>query len=466
MLVDIFAEYAHDDATRELPGDVIHHAKRALLDWFSALLPGTKVSPAINLIRSYAPELGYGKSSLPGFGTTAFPGTAALINGSASHSVEFDDIFRDAIYHPGCPTIAAALAVAEDQRKSGLELLRAITIGYEISTRIGAAIQPSHYRFFHTTGTVGCFGSAAAAAVLMAPQDANVARHALATAASFAAGLQQAFRSDAMTKPLHAGHAAWVGVTAGTTAANGVTGALDVLEGDAGFGAALSQNPRWESATEGLGEHYNITQITQKNHGCCGHTFSSIDAALLLQQQHKIDPARIKSIVVQVARIPITVTGRFEPTTGYECRFSLPYVVAHALLYGSVRLDAFSAERISVPAIRDLMKKITLSEDPKMTAQFPNMRSARVLITMQDGREFEYFQAHRKGDPELPLSDTELNDKFHELVSPVIGEPAANSLLEQLWNVEKLRLVDLKLATLESISLRPQHVAATRQGAR
>jgi 2-methylcitrate dehydratase PrpD len=468
MLVDIFAEYAHHDATRKLPDDVIHHAKRALLDWFSTLLPGTKVSPAINLIRSYAAELGYGKSSLPGFGTMAFPGTAALINGSASHSVEFDDIYRDAIYHPGCPTIAAALAVAEDQRKSGLELLRAITIGYEISTRIGAAIQPSHYRFFHTTGTVGCFGSAAAAAVLMAPQDANVVRHALATAASFAAGLQQAFRSDAMTKPLHAGHAAWVGVTAGTTAANGVTGALDILEGDAGFGAALSQNPRWESATEGLGEHYNITQITQKNHGCCGHTFSSIDAALLLQQQHKIDPARIKSIAVQVARIPITVTGSFEPTTGYECRFSLPYVVAHALLYGSVRLDAFSAERISDPAIRDLMKKITLSEDPKMTAQFPKMRSARVLITMQDGRKVEHFQAHRKGDPELPLSDTELNDKFHELVSPVIGEPAADSLLEQLWNVEKLQLVDLKLATLESISptLRPQRAAATYQGAR
>jgi 2-methylcitrate dehydratase PrpD len=162
------------------------------------------------------------------------------------------------------------------------------------------------------------------------------------------------------------------------------------------------------------------------------------------------------------------VTGSFEPTTGYECRFSLPYVVAHALLYGSVRLDAFSAERISDPAIRDLMKKITLSEDPKMTAQFPKMRSARVLITMQDGRKVEHFQAHRKGDPELPLSDTELNDKFHELVSPVIGEPAADSLLEQLWNVEKLQLVDLKLATLESISptLRPQRAAATYQGAR
>ncbi len=258
MLVDVYAEYARHDAGCELPPEVIHYAKRALLDWFSALIPGTRVSPAVNLVQAYAAELGYGKSSLPGLGTVAFPGTAAWINGSASHSVEFDDIFRDAIYHPGCPTIAAALAAAEDRGRSGLELLKAITIGYEISTRIGAAIQPSHYKFFHTTGTAGCFGGAAAAVTLIAPQDANAARHALATAASLAAGLQQAFRSDAMTKPLHAGHAAWVGVAAATGAAHGVTGALDILEGPAGFIAALSEVAPSPRFTEGLGEHYNI----------------------------------------------------------------------------------------------------------------------------------------------------------------------------------------------------------------
>lgn len=156
---------------------------------------------------------------MPGLRTTAFPATAAWINGSISHTVEFDDIFRDAVYHPGCPTIAAALAVAEDRGSSGADLLRAITIGYEISTRIGVAVQPSHYRFFHTTGTVGCFGSAAATAALLDGANPDVMRHTLATAASFASGLQQAFRSDAMTKALHAGHAAWVGVTAGLGAA-------------------------------------------------------------------------------------------------------------------------------------------------------------------------------------------------------------------------------------------------------
>src|SRR5438132_1413011 len=105
-------------------------------------------------------------ATVVGHGTTAFPATAAWINGSASHAAEFDDIYRDAVYHPGCPTISAALALAEDRDASGEAFLRAVVAGYEVSTRIGAAIQPAHYRYFHTTGTVGCFGSAVASALL------------------------------------------------------------------------------------------------------------------------------------------------------------------------------------------------------------------------------------------------------------------------------------------------------------
>ncbi len=109
-------------------------------------------------------ELGVGASTVVGHATTAFPALAAWINGSASHAAEFDDIFRDAVYHPGCPTIAAALALAEQADASGTDFLRAVIAGYEVSTRIGAAIQPAHYRYFHTTGTVGCLGAAAAGA--------------------------------------------------------------------------------------------------------------------------------------------------------------------------------------------------------------------------------------------------------------------------------------------------------------
>ncbi|MEK9950616.1 MAG: MmgE/PrpD family protein, partial [Curvibacter sp.] len=200
MIIDQLAAYAQRESARPLPAEVTHHAKRALIDWFAALFPGIALAPGPQLMRTHAAELGSGKSSLPGQRTTAQAATAAWINGSISHAAEFDDIFRDAVYHPGCPTIGAALAVAEERGASGADLLKAITIGYEISTRIGVAVQPSHYRFFHTTGTIGCFGGAAATAALMDGTNPEVMRHALATAASFASGLQQAFRSDAMTK--------------------------------------------------------------------------------------------------------------------------------------------------------------------------------------------------------------------------------------------------------------------------
>ena len=435
-LLESIAAYGARDAVRELPPPVIRHAKRALIDWFAALYPGTRVSPATNLVRAHAAELGLGRSSLPGFGTTAFPALAAWINGSASHSVEFDDIFRDAVYHPSCPVIAAALALAQDRGRGGGELLNAITVGYEISTRIGVAVQPSHYKYFHTTGTVGVFGAAAAGAALVAPGDAVVMQHALATAGTFASGLQQAFRSDAMTKPLHAGHAASVGVQAAMAAGAGVTGAQDILEGQAGFGAAMSEGAKWERALEGLGERYNITRITQKNHGCCGHAFAAIDAALELRPRAK--PADIERIEVRGYRATLDVAGILEPRTAAEAKFSTPYLIAHALIHGSVRLDAFDDDRRRDPQLLALMRKTTLAEDPALTATFPNQRAAHVAIVMRDGTRLEHFAPYRKGDPEAPLSDADIDAKFMELVGPVLGEKESRALLAALWKLDSL----------------------------
>lgn len=445
MLLDEFSRYCAAESTRELPANVVHHAKRALIDWFAALYPGTLVAPATALVEAHRDELGHGRSNLPGFGTTAFPALAAWINGSASHTVEFDDIFRDAIYHPGCPTVAAALAIAEHTGASGAELLRAIVIGYEVSTRIGAAVQPAHYRFFHTTGTVGVFGAAAAAAVLLAPGRADVALHAMATAASFAAGLQQAFRSDAMTKALHAGNAAEVGVRSAQAAARGVTGVANILEGEVGFGAALACNPDWKGATSGLGLDYNIGRITQKAHACCGHTFAAVDAVVALRDTPGFDARTIRSVEVDTYQVALDVTGNGEPRTAFEAKFSLPYVVSHALLHGSVRLNAFEPGRLEDRALRTLMERVRVKADPVLSAGFPTMRSARVRVALADGRVLEHFSPYRKGDPEAPLSDAEIDAKFLELVAPVLGAAAADRLLGQLWRLDTLPVSGLEL---------------------
>jgi 2-methylcitrate dehydratase PrpD len=441
-VAETLGQYAADERTASLGPDVRHAAKRALIDFFAALLPGTALPPATLLIRGLADEIGHGRAYLYGDGRRAPLRTAALINATASHTIEFDDIFRDAVYHPGCPVIGAALAAAQARGASGDALLRAIVVGYEVSTRIGVAVQPSHYRFWHTTGTVGTFGAAAAVASIL-DADASATAHAIATAGTFAAALQQAFRSDAMSKPLHAGHAADAGAMAALGAAQGVTGALDVLEGPAGFGAAMSTGADWSRATAGLGRDYNITRMTVKNHGCCGHSFAAIDAALALQAEHGLAPEDIERIRIGSYRASVDVTGRQDVSTPFEGRFSSPFVVASALVHGSVRLDGFTEERLRDPRVQALTRRITVELDPQCEADFPGRRSARMEITTKNGRTLSRYQPTRKGDPDDPLTDDELVAKYTELASPVIGSARAKSLLDAIWGIDGAAETDL-----------------------
>jgi 2-methylcitrate dehydratase PrpD len=415
QVVARYAEWATGWRSQPIPAEVAHHARRAVIDWHAALYPGSVVPPSTLLKR-------------------AFPATdartVALINGAAAHTVEVDDIYRDGIYHPGAPTIAAAHALGFARPN----FLRAVIVGYEISTRIGALMGRAHYQYWHNTGTIGCFGAAAAAAELL-NLDARAFAHALATVATFAAALQQAFRMDSMSKPLHAGRAAEAGVTAALAAREGVTGSLDILEGDAGFGRAMGDNPDWERALVGLGRDFHITRMTFKNHACCGHTFAAIDGALALQSRMGVRPGDIERVDVGTYRAGVEVAHYAEPRTPAEARFSLRYVVATALTHGSVRLAAFDSPRLMDPATRALMHKVVPAVDTELDAAFPKQRAARVAITTRGKRE-ELLQPTRKGDPDLPLTDAELEDKYMELAAPVIGRAAAQELLARLWRLE------------------------------
>jgi 2-methylcitrate dehydratase PrpD len=434
-VVERFAAFAEEQRKRPIGPQVLHHAKRAVIDWHAALYPGSVVPPATLLERALAEEIGRGESHLAD-GRRSGVRAAALINGAAAHTAEVDDIYRDGIYHPGAPTIAAALAVAQSRGASGEAFLRAVIAGYEISTRIARAMGRAHYAYWHNTGTIGCFGAASAAAEVLGLDRTRFA-HALATVTTFAAGLQQAFRSDSMSKPMHAGRAADAGVIAALAAAEGVTGALDILEGEAGFGRAMGDGPDWEAALAGLGEDFNICKMTFKNHACCGHAFAAIDGALALKAKMGVTAAEIARVRVGGYRATLEVAGIAEPATAAEARFSTPYLVATALTHGSVRLAAFEPPRLEDEGTRSLMKRVELELDAGIDAAFPAQRAARVAIEARDGRRGEHLQPTRKGDPDLPLSDAELEAKYLELAAPVLGEEKARALLARLWKLER-----------------------------
>ncbi|TAJ91030.1 MmgE/PrpD family protein [Reyranella sp.] len=429
-----FGVYAASVSKADLPADVIHAAKRCVIDWYATTLPGAIEAPATMLEKALADELDRGEATLM-LGRKAAVRTAALINGTASHTVEFDDIYAPAIYHPGSPTIAAALAVGQARGASGDAFLRAVIAGYEVSTRIGAAMGRAHYKYWHNTGTIGPFGAAAAAG-LLAGLDGRQQGHALATVATFAAGLQQAFRGDSLSKPLHAGHAADAGVLAALSAEHGLRGAPAILDAAGGMGEAMSNGPDWAAATADLGRTYNVKRITVKNHGCCGHAFAAIDGAMALQAQHKFAAVDIVSIDVGGYSATVDVTGNYLHGTPAAAKFSLPFLVASALVHGSIRLDAYTSQRLGDATVGALMKRIKVALDPEIDALFPRQRAARLKVKLADGRVLEHFQPHRVGDPDLPLSDRQLDTKFIELAVPVIGEVSAAKLLARLWALE------------------------------
>jgi 2-methylcitrate dehydratase PrpD len=435
-VVERFAAYAASVQAAALPPEALHAATRCLVDWFAATIPGGIEPPATLLTEAFVEEIDHGRAQLVPSGRRATARAAAFINGAASHTIEFDDIYRDAIYHPGVVTVPAALALAQSRGLSGAALLRAIVAGYEVGTRIGVAVNPAHYEFWHTTGTVGCFGAAAAAASALG-LDAGRTAHAIANAGTMAAGLQQAFRADCMGKPLHAGHGAEVGVTTALAAERGVTGALDILEGARGFGQAMSRNVDWEAALATLGTRFHIASMTQKNHAACGHIHAAIDAVLALREKHHLTEESVKRVTARTYGKALEVAGNTEARTVFEAKFSLPYCLAAAMVVGSVRVDAFTDERLKDPAIRRLMSRVEMAVEPKLDAAFPSQRAAVVEIETSDGRHFSHYAPTRKGDPDSPLSDAELNDKARELIAPLLGAAATAALLDALWNIER-----------------------------
>ncbi|MBB4188696.1 2-methylcitrate dehydratase PrpD [Sinorhizobium terangae] len=424
----ILAAAAVDWTTCPLTAEVEHHARRSVLDWFAALIPGCANGPALMLAAAMASERGKGCAVSYVDGGTGAPRHAAMLNGTASHTAEFDDIFRDGGYHPGSPTISAALAVAQDVGATQEQFLRAVIGGFEVGCRIAMALQPSHYRNWHITATVGTISAAVSTAMLMGGTAETIA-HAIAIATSFAGGHQENLQGEGVTKPMHSGHAADAGVLAGLAAAAGITGSLNSLHAPHGYAAATSDcTGNWDVGLEGLGDWTPITRMTFKNHGCCGHIFPTLDGLIVMQGQHGFSRQDVKSITVRGYGPTKSICDRLHVESARDARFSLQYCSAALLMLGGVRRAAFTPEVLVNQEIRAFMPRVMVIEDPEIAALYPRRRQARLRVELNDGMVLEHHQETRKGDPNDPLTDAELIAKFDELVTTVLDEISCEAL--------------------------------------
>ena len=427
-LADFVVETAFDD----LPDGVTEHAKMCILDWMGVALAGS-LEPPSRIMASIIEEMaGREEASVVAMGFRTSCPNAALANGVMGHSVELDDIHEEAILHPAVPVIPAALSMAEREDASGKDLITAVTLGYEVEIRIGRAAAPSHYDFWHPTSTCGTFGAAAAAGKLLGLDEESMA-HAFGIAGTGAAGMVEVFGT--MSKPFNAGRAAKGGVMAALLAGRGFTSSTRILEAERGYLRATAGAVDLEGITRELGSDFEATKNIFKRHSSCGHTHGAIDAVLEIAERNDIKPDDISKIMVGTYPIAKSIVGdRYEPSTVDDAKFSLPYCVAAALIYGKVTLEEFSEEKLSNPFLLDLSKKVETYVDP----EFVNARlgPAQVRISTRNGEEHRTRVVKPKGYPENPLTETELETKFRALSSLVLNHGRIEDLLKTVNDLE------------------------------
>lgn len=446
MLAESLADIALE-AADALGSDAVEAAAvRTLVDWFGVAVGGAE-SPAARALLTALGARDGDVRLLGSSGRRVSAETAALIHGTAAHALELDDIYAPGIYHPGAPTIAAALAAAERFDMSGRDFVRGVVAGIEIGCRVAADLGATHYRHWHTTGTVGTIGAAVAVAVMRGAARAHVAQ-AIAVSGTMAAGLQQTFRRDGVTKPLHSGHAAQSGLIAALGAIEGLTGALDILEGASGLAAATGVTTPWDVSRAPLDSALCIENLTVKPYPCCGHTFAAIDAAIELHARG-IRPDDVASLTVETYTTAIDTAGIPAPNKPSEARFSIPFTVATALEAGRVTQDSFAQARVIDPHRAEFLPRVTLRAAADFDGAFPARRGARVVAELVSGERLTAQVADRLGSPQNPIGSSALDAKFDDLVVPGLGEQQSAELRRAISGILTLPSIrDLPLTRL------------------
>ena len=325
-----------------------------------------------------------------------------------------------------------------------MAFLRAVVLGYEAALRIGEAVNPSHYRHWHPTGTVATFGAAVAAGHLIG-LDAAQMLDALGSAGTQAAGLWEFNASGAMSKTLHPGKAAMNGVLSADLAKLGFTGAATILEGPRGFFAATTQEHDPSRVTGGLGEVWKISENGYKLYSCCGHTHTAVDAALELRAQQGWTAGRCWEQVREVR--PFTygpgweIVSEQRPKTPYQAKFSLAYVVSAALLEGAVGLEQFSAGRfgpqgVTEPAIAELLSRVHPQVSPDLTRMYPAAWPVRLEVELMNGSILQGGGDFPRGNMENPVTTGALEDKFRALIEPRFGPQVCEQALDLVCHLE------------------------------
>jgi len=436
------AEFVAALTFADLPDEVVEHAKWVVRDSIGVLIAGMR-EPEVAALAAYAARSAPGPCTLFGHPGTTTPEWAAMVHGTAGTSLEMDEGHAFARGHASIHAVPPALALAQPHKLPGKDALTAVVAGYEVAARAGVA---THLRKgVHPFGAWGVLGAAAVGAKIAGLDGKGVAE-VLELAASYAItpSFETAYQG-ANVRNTYAGIVNFLGLSAATFYGLGFRGEVGGLQ--TAFGEILGDRFNPEALIEDLGERYEIMRGYFKPYSACRYAHGTIDALLGLTREHPVMPQQIRSI--QVATYDIAAGLREpEPTTPLAGRFSIPYVVATTLSLGTAGPEAYSLKHLGDEAIRALAARVEVVEDPAFTKLTPGKRPARVTLTLTDGTELQHTVMGSKGDPDQPMSEQELTDKFFSLVQPSLREEQARQAWQMLADLEHLPDLELIEATL------------------
>lgn len=415
-MTNLFIKNIRFLSRNSIPIEIYHQAQNCFLDYLAVTIPGSKVlSPKF---LDYIQSCGYGSmcSTIIGLNQKADMQSVALINGMSAHVIELDDGHRQGALHVGGTVFSALLAVAEKENLSSEDFLYGAIIGYEVSVRLACAVQPGNkLRGYHATGTCGTVGATMGIAAALGFDEGQM-KSALSAAVTCAAGMLEMQEDNADYKPLNVGRAAMDAVSAAYLGKARFTPPFDAIGGKRGFLKVMTDTPKTQFITDfDVDSPLAITQIYMKTYAACRHTHPAIEAALTLRNKYGISPQDITSVEVEAYKLAVAGHDHTDILGVSSAKMSIPFSVALALCTGSAGMEAFNEKNVTDETILSLTKRVSVLENEELSSLVPQKRASILHITLLDGRVLTHRIDYPKGEPENPLTDKEIEEKFIEL---------------------------------------------------
>ncbi|MBN4075955.1 MAG: 2-methylcitrate dehydratase [SAR86 cluster bacterium] len=427
------ATFVTNSRTTDIPPQIYAEAKRAIINYMGCAIGGANEPALDNALDVLLPFTGKATSHVLGRSETCDPLYASLFNGIGSHVHEYDDTIPKNYIHPSIPVASALFAYASanqgsDQAVTGEEFLQAFILGFDIESRIGNAVYPSHYEAgWHITSTTGVFGAAAAIGKLL-KLDTKQMVWAFGLAATQAAGIREMFGS--MAKSFQPGRAAQNGYTAALLAKNNFTAGEKALEGPRGFATITATEYDLDKAVDQLGEHYELLDNAYKPYACGLVVHPTIDACSQIREMHNIDPATVERIDLRVAPLVLDLCNHKDLKRALQSKYSIYHAAAIGLARGKGGLREFTDEAVADPVLSDLRSRTNAVADESITDD-----QADVTLTLKSGESIHFFLEASLGNMDRPLSNAQLDDKFIDQATLVLPQAQVDALLAATWEI-------------------------------